>query len=194
MKRPSPCSLYHHRGKFDLEHGAAIRRVVRRDGAPVLGYDSVSDGQPESRPFADVLGREERIEDLRQDVRGDARTVIADRYDDQLARLARRRADVDAARAARRYRVLGVDDHVQKRLLEVRRGARHGWKALARAPDDLPAGLREMRLAAGERAREHAVDLRFLPRDPVRAGEHEQVAHDLRGAVRLLVDLLQLLL
>ena len=81
-------------------------------------------------PLADVLRREERLEDVRQDLRVDALTGIA--HDDgrvvagREARMRRCRADLDgqvvgADRqvAALWHRVARVDDEVHDHLLQL---------------------------------------------------------------------------
>ena len=84
--------------------------------------------RPEARPAADRLGREEGVEDLRQDVRRDAAAVVGD-LDDDLAASADRVDEPDLARApaGRLDRLEGVHQEVQEELIE-------------RAPRRTPAG------------------------------------------------------
>ena len=91
--------------------------------------DPVGDREAEAGALADFLGREERIEDARQDVRGNPRTrVLHDGDHLAIPRLVRH-ADVDAARiAGGENRVLGVDQDVQECLVHQERIAHHGGK------------------------------------------------------------------
>src|SRR5207245_11813685 len=45
-------------GEIDLEAGAASNLGINRDVAIALLYDPVDRGEPQSRPFADLLGSE----------------------------------------------------------------------------------------------------------------------------------------
>src|SRR3954471_9487798 len=66
-------------GEGDGEGGSLARRAVHLDVAAVALDDAVHDGEAEARALAHVLGGEEGVEDAGQDVRGDARAVVADR-------------------------------------------------------------------------------------------------------------------
>ena len=84
--------------------------------------DPVGNRKPKTRPAPDVLRREKRIEDARQHVRREARSRVADGDGDAFVRTAALRRDLDAAGPrALRDRVLGVDQDVEKRLLQVQR-------------------------------------------------------------------------
>src|SRR6185369_6050711 len=75
------------------EGGAGARRALHFD-APVVRRDaSVCDRQPEAGPTANVLGREERLEDASEALRRDARPVVADA--DARVGVAEARADPD---------------------------------------------------------------------------------------------------
>src|SRR2546426_2833196 len=63
-------------GEIDLEAGAPSNLGIDRDVAVALLYDPVDSGEPQSRPFADLLGCEKRLEKMRADRRGPAGTCV----------------------------------------------------------------------------------------------------------------------
>src|SRR2546426_476937 len=63
-------------GEIDLEAGAASNLGINRDVAIALLYDPVDRGEPQSRPFADLLGCEKRLEEMRADHRVHADTCV----------------------------------------------------------------------------------------------------------------------
>ena len=56
--------------------------AVDVDGPFVLSHDAVDHGQPQAAPLAHLLGREEGLEDARQDVAGDSRAGVGNGEDD----------------------------------------------------------------------------------------------------------------
>ena len=86
----------------------------------MLLHDRVRDGQPEPGALADLLRREERIEDLGLHIRRHARTVVGDLEGDRVALDVVPRADDErAAAVGREHRLLGVDDQVEQHLLDL---------------------------------------------------------------------------
>ena len=67
------------------ERRAALRLRLERDAAAVLLDDRVGDRQPEAGALADLLGGEERIEDLRLHVFRHARPIVVDLEHDRVA-------------------------------------------------------------------------------------------------------------
>src|SRR5207253_3520479 len=63
-------------GKINGKAAARSQRARHVDGAAEAGYDAVHQGQTESGPNADLLGREERIEDPLPDLGGDTRSAV----------------------------------------------------------------------------------------------------------------------
>src|SRR5580700_5138624 len=100
------------RGQLDDEARAAAELTLDVDVAFVALDDSLHDREPETRAVVLRLGGEERGEDLRKVLLGDAGTVVLDLDDDayQTRRAARRpeeRAD-DEAPAGRGRRLRSV--------------------------------------------------------------------------------------
>src|SRR5258706_1349585 len=73
---------------LDNELRAHAFLALNLDRAAVVLYDSVRDRQPKARTLADRLGGKERVEDLAPDCVGDTRSVVANRDQENLARLA----------------------------------------------------------------------------------------------------------
>ncbi len=96
-------------------------QVVARpdlDTAPVLLDDAVGDGQAQPGALADVLGREERVEDAVADRGRHARTVVLETEVDRFARHSR--FEHDRSRGLQRTdRLLGVVQQVQDHLLDL---------------------------------------------------------------------------
>ena len=77
--------------------------------------DGVGDGQAEPGAFADVLGREKRIEDLRLDIFRHARPVVGDFEHDGVAiEVVPRADDEHPAAVSGDHRLFGVDDQVEQ--------------------------------------------------------------------------------
>ena len=72
--------------KVQTERGADARFAVDVDRALVLAHDSVDHGQAEPAAFAHLLGREERLEDVRLDIAGDSAAGVGDAEDDVRSR------------------------------------------------------------------------------------------------------------
>jgi hypothetical protein len=66
-------------GEIDRESTAGSCVAAHLDPAVVVFDYSVRDREPEPAALADILGREERLEDVGQDVGRDSRAVIRDR-------------------------------------------------------------------------------------------------------------------
>src|SRR5689334_12286864 len=95
------------RGQQDPEGGPGADLALHRDAAAMTIDDAVNDRQAEARTLADVLGREERIEDLRDHVGRDPGAVVGDGDLDLLALAVRGDAD-GAAAVAHAERLRGV--------------------------------------------------------------------------------------
>src|SRR5207253_3371034 len=110
----------------DRESAALPHLALDFDPAAVLGDDPVRDREPEARPLPDRLGREERLEDVRQVVARDAAALVRDR-DAEVIRLggagSRRTgaayAGVHAEPAAARHRLDAVHEDVRQHLLDL---------------------------------------------------------------------------
>ena len=73
----------------DAEAGALAGVALDLEAASLVVDHPVGDAQTQAGAVADALGREERVEDLRQDLVGDAAAVVGD-LDDDLAVAGRR--------------------------------------------------------------------------------------------------------
>ena len=94
-----------------------MRRRARRNRASVLVHDPERNRESQSRTLADFLGREERIEQVRQQIRWDAGPRVVDLQDEQTP--IRVAGDDDfAGFPVFGDRVLGIDEDVEQRLLE----------------------------------------------------------------------------
>src|SRR5207245_304634 len=94
------------------EPGSLAELALDLDRSSGLVGEAMNLRQAEPGTFADRLGREERIEDLAQDVGRDAGAGIFDAHGDKVAALVGRRAIVraDRDRSARWHGVAGIDD------------------------------------------------------------------------------------
>ena len=173
-------------GQGDAEGGAggARGRVgvgLHGDLAAVHLDDAVGDGEAEARALADLLGREERAEQLVEVLLGDAHALVLHGDDDVLVGAVQR----DGDGAAVRHRVLGVGEQVGEHLddlvaVELGRG-------VVEVVDDLH------RDALGERQRAHDLadqvgEVGGLAHHAALAGEVEQAGDDLLAAVGLVDD------
>src|SRR5262245_18036587 len=176
-------------GSHRQEYGEAGVAGLRLDLelAAVLLDDLVADGEPEPGALAHVLGGEERIEDARQHVGGNAMAVVGD-VDRHAAIVAQRGTDADlAARLGRRLR--RVHQQVGDHLVDLRRRAGDARDVaeglLHLAPPDLVRGDAQGALDAFVQ-----VDLRGLA--AVEAAEILEVGHQLGDAGDAVQAVLQL--
>ncbi len=112
------------------EGGADAFLGADADGPAGFADDPVDSGQTEAAALADGLGREERLEDVRDDIGAHAGSRVAHRELDELSRADLRvqagvvlvefgGACLDGQRAAAGHRVAGVDGEVQEDLLHL---------------------------------------------------------------------------
>ena len=112
------------------ERRAASRLALDGDEAVALADDAVHRREAEAGAFAELLGGEERLEQMRARLGRNADAVVDDAQAHEVAgggrrgRLALRdgdRADLDADAAAARQRVARVQHQVQNHLLDLMR-------------------------------------------------------------------------
>jgi hypothetical protein len=161
--------------------------------AAVRARDAVRNRQAEPGAFADLLGREERLEDAAAKLRADARAAVGNL--DEMAALLRTGRDPDGARhAGCRHRVLRVQQQVEEQLLDLV-AVDHRHQRLGRILRvDRDVALAQMIFAEIHGG---ADDRRQVGGDAIRgaaADEREQVAHDLAGARRFAADGLEIAL
>ena len=76
------CDVAADRRQKDAEAGALADNAFDLEAAAVVLNHAVGDAQSQSGAVADALGREERVEDLRQVLVGDAAAVVGHLDDD----------------------------------------------------------------------------------------------------------------
>ena len=155
----------------------------------MLLHDRVRDRQAESRALSDLLRREEGIEDPGLHVLRHARPIVVHLEDDGVAVGVVPGAHDERAPAVRRnHRLLGVDHQVQQHLLAL---VRIGEDVRQAGRERLERGDVVQALLVGAEGQGLADDLIHIDHRARRvplAGERQQVAHDLRGALRLAED------
>src|SRR5271157_124904 len=184
-------------GQDDAEAGPASGGTLDLQAAPVVLHDSVRDAQTQTSAVTDRLGGEEGIEDLRQDLRGDAAAIVND-LDDHVLCVTLSTNDNSTVLLVRRLdRLHGVDQQVQKNLVDLHRGCRDRWKfALLFFDGDMPA----VQPAADhlECRAQSFLDVDLVDGGSVKAGEASKVVHDLGHALdalpRAAQDLVEVLL
>ena len=179
--------------QLDVERRADVRTRLEPDAPAVLLHDRVGHGQPETGALADLLRREERIEDLRLQLVGNARPVVVDfEHDRFLIRVVPRAHDERSPRPlADEHRLLGVDDQVQQHLLHLVAVGEDLRQARRERVDD--GDVRDALLVGAQRQRlaHHLVDVDHRARRLPLARERQQVADDARGALRFAEDRLE---
>ncbi len=154
--------------------------------------DGVRDRQPKAGALAHFLCREERVEDARLHVFRHTRPIVADVEHDGLALEVMPRVEDERAAAVRGdHGLLGVDDQVEEHLLHLVRIGEHLREAGGQRLDD---GDVADALVVGPQRQSLANDLVEVDHRARRmplAGEHQQIADDLRGALRLAEDRLE---
>src|SRR6185312_15826414 len=107
-------------GKVDPELASRADAALDLDPAAVLGNDAVGEAQTEAGSAADRLGGEERVEDLREDIGGDAAAVVL-HFDDHLITYpARGDLDLAGGLAGRLDRLHAVHEQVEEDLVDLR--------------------------------------------------------------------------
>ena len=179
--------------QLDGERRAAAGRALRPDPPAVLLDDAVADRQAEARALARLLRREERVEDAAQRLGAHAGAAVAERR--RHGAVATPRAD--AQRALRRssvgaHRLLGVDDDVQEHLLDLVRVEHRLRQRRVELQLGLDVADAQVVVAQLQHALDERVEVRRLLLRPAPARERQQVRHDLRCALGLAVDRLDL--
>ena len=149
-------------------------------------------GEPEAGPFANLFGREKRVEDLRLHVIGNPGPVIID-FEDHgfLIRVVPRPHDEDAAAVGRQHGLFGVDDQVEQDLLDLMAVGEYLRQAGGERVDDGDVGDALLVGAQGQRFADHEIHVDHRARRLALAGEGQQVPHDPRRALRFAEDRLE---
>ena len=155
----------------------------------MLLNDGVRDRQSESGALADVLRREEGIEDLVLDVRRHARPVIADlQHDRVLFAVMPRPQHQRAAPIGRQHGLLSVDHKVQQHLLNLMRVGEDRWQPRRQCRDDIDVGQALLVGTQRQRLADDLVQIDHRARGLALSREREQISHDPGGTLRLTED------
>ena len=184
--------------EVDLEGRAETGLGVDLHVPAGLGDDAVDRREPEAGAVAGLLGGEERLEDVLETVRRDPRAGVRDGQahvalgrDQVLARVVLvevQRAGLERDRAAGRHRVARVDGEVDDHLLDLRAVGEDRRETVGKPHDD-PDVLADQPV---QHRRQRQCDLAEIERRRLQdllAREGEQLARELRGALRGAVDL-----
>ena len=183
----------------DVERGALARLGIDIDETAGLLDDAVDRRQPEAGALADFLGREERLEDLVDDVDRNAGAGVAD-VDPHV--VGRRHALVGQPLGFRRryirgphrepaaigHGVAGVDGEIDDHLLELR-------DVDLDRPQIAAVHQIELDLLADQPAQQHGeiaervAEMQHLRAQRLPARERQQLPHQRRGAGGVLLDL-----
>ena len=89
--------------------------------------DGVGDRQAEAGALADLLRREERIEDLALHLSRNPGSIVTDlKHDGLVFDVVPRADDQRAAAVGREHRLFGIDDEVEQHLLNLMRVGKDG--------------------------------------------------------------------
>ena len=155
----------------------------------MLLHDRVGDRQAEAGALADILRREERIEDPRLHVVRHAGAVVVDLENDRVAiGVVPRAHDERAAPVRGDHRLFGVDDQIQQDLLALVRVGEHLRQSRGQRLEDVDVAQALLVRAQGQRLAHDLVEVHHRARRVPLAREGEEVADDLRGAFGLAQD------
>ena len=179
---------------------------IGEDEAARLLDDAVDRREAEAGALAHLLGGEERLEDLAEHAGRNAaagvgdrqRAVVGDRQDvgaelRDLVRLHRIGLDRQRSAALRHHRVAGVDREVDDHLLELARVGADRPEVAAMLDDELDR-LAEQPLQQVRHFRDDVGKLEHLRPQRLLAREGEQLAGQAGGAVRVRLDLLDVVI
>ncbi len=183
----------------NAERRADARLAFAEDVAAGLLDDAVDHGEAEAGALADFLGGEEGLEDLAAHFLGNAVAVVLDLDQDVVGRrqrfLVERRAigRGDVARAQRdptalAHRVARVDDEIDDDLLELIEVGLH-QPQIASVHDVELDRFADQPAQQHLQFRQHLAELQRLRTQGLPAREREQLAHQPRRAVGVLLDL-----
>ena len=182
--------------------GSSIEKVVplpdaalRPDAAAVLLDDAIADGEAEAGALAGVLRGEEGIEDAADGGFVHAGAGVGERRDDGAAGAAGggdAQGACAAFVAAGTHGLLGVDDEVEEDLQELVRVDHRVGQVGIEFLHYVDVADAQIVVAEFEHALDQGVDVRGLLSGVAAAGEGQQVGDDLRRALGLAVDGLDL--
>src|SRR6266571_4437004 len=174
------------RWKGNRKGGPLARTAFNPDVSLVILDDAIADRKPEPGALPGRLRREEWLEDLRLDLCGDPGTRVADLDLDPVAG-GQTRGDPDRAGLAL-HGLLRIDQEIHQDLLELIGVAENGGKIRLELLLQTNLVKSELMIREGGGVLDDPVHIRDLKLDLFLTGELEQVFHDLRAALRLLLD------
>ena len=185
------------------ERGADAGLALDRDEPVALTHDAVDGRETETRPLADVLRREERLEQVRARLRRNADAVVDHAQPHVVARhrLHVRRdvdlrstntRDLESDVAAGRQRVAGVQHEIEDRLLDLRRIDLDdsGLRRTARTSSVMSSRI--SRASMFFRPATVAIEIHLLRHEDLFAAEREQLLRQRRRTLSRLLDLLEI--
>ena len=151
--------------------------------------DRIRDGQPQAGSLPHLFRREKRIENPRLHVVGHARTVVVHFEHDRVAvGVVPRAHDQRAAAVRADHGLFGIDDEIQQHLLNLVRVREHLRQAGRQRLEDVDVAQPLLVRAQRERFPHDLIEIDHRARRVALAREGQQVAHDLRGALRFAQD------
>ena len=186
-------------GKVDRERRPASGLALDEDRTFTLLHDAVDGGETEPVPLAVRLGREERLEDMREHFARHADPGIFHPQTDPVPGLdtvvnrERGVVDVDVGRLDRKapsfgHRVPGVESQVQDHLLELRGFGLHRRNVVTEPHVQLDI-LTEHALQHPLGIAHHVVEVEDTGSDDLAAGEGEEAMGQIAGPLRRAPDL-----
>src|SRR5438094_1556360 len=174
------------RWEGDRKGGSLCRTAFDPDLSLVILDDAIADRKPEPGSLPDRLRREEGFEDLGLDLFGDPGSRVADLHLDPVP-LGQARGDLDRAGLAL-HGLLRVDQEIHQDLLELIGVAEDRGKIRLELLLQTNLVKSELMIREGGGVLDDPVHIRDLKLDLFLTGELEQVLHDLRAALGLLLD------
>src|SRR5436190_10242997 len=179
-----------HRRQLDQEVRPPAAVGLDGDVSAVLLDDAVRDRKPEAGSGADLLRREERVEDPLLELPRDPGARVRELDPDPVG--VGGSADPDRLSARLRERVAGVREQVDEHLLELDRVAEDDQLVRREIERDFDPAQAQLLLHQQQRALDHVVDVHGLDADGRGATECAEVRDDRRRLPYLLHRVLEL--
>ena len=150
----------------------------------MLLHNRIGHRQAESGPLAHFLGGEERVEDLRLQVVGNAGAIVVDfEHDRFLPRVVPRPHHERAASVRGKHRLFGIHDQIQQHLLDLMAIGEDLRQPGGERLDDGHVVDALLIGAEGERFAGDLIHVHHRPRRLPLPRERQQVPNDARGAL-----------
>ena len=175
-------------GQQQREGGALAGNALDRNLAAVIAHDAVADAETKAGAFADIAGREERVENAGQIGGLDAVPGVGDEQFDRRRGLVVARSYPQPFWRAAAHRLLGIEQQIQQRLLDLAAVRHDRRQRRIKLRHELHVVQPVFVGAQRQDAPEQVGDVLWRARRGLTAGEREQVAHDPCGTLRLVGD------